>query len=311
MIAVASAVEPLRMANRLANRHLYNWSMLTLDGQPVAASNGMRTQPDCDINSADELDIIFVCGGINITHHGQNKEMIRWLQKQSHQDVSIGALCTGTYALAKANLLKNHRCTVHWEIIDAMREEFPELNITKQLFEIDNNRYTCTGGQAPLDMMIGIIKKQNGNELANDISDEFLIERIRDDHDSQRIPTRFRYGRSRPKLVAAVTLMEANIEEPINLTEIADHVSLSRRQLQRLFRTCLDTSPTEYYLHLRLERARQLLHFTSKSVLEIGLACGFGSAPHFSKSYRDHYGVAPSEERKRGREIFLDEPVAS
>lgn len=307
MIAVASAVEPLRMANRQSKHRLYEWTILTCDGYPVRASNGIATNPSGGMNDFKNLDIVFVCGGINIKTHSENKPLINWLKKLSNRKIPIGALCTGTYVLAKAGLLSDVRCTVHWEIIDAMREEFPDLILTQQIFEIDGARYTCAGGQAPLDMMLGIIHNSHGRDLASQISEEFMCERIRDRYDKQKIPLRYQLGTSCPNLLSIVALMDSNVEEPLSLSDLASHVKLSRRQIQRLFQQYLGVSPTRYYLTLRLNNARQLLHFTNKSIVDIGLACGFVSAPHFSKRYRDEFGISPTEERTRGRELISTE----
>jgi len=135
--------------------------------------------------------------------------------------------------------------------------------------------------------MLSLIAQRQGSELAASISEVFVCERIRDSNDRQRVPLKTLLGTSQPKLMEAVSLMEANIEEPMSLDELASHVELSRRQLERLFQKYLHRVPTRYYLELRLERARQLLLQTSKSIVDIAFACGFVSAPHFSKCYRD------------------------
>ena len=173
--------------------------------------------------------------------------------------------------------------------------------ISTELFEIDRNRITCSGGTAPLDMMLQLIGRQQNHELAGAISEEFTCERIRGRHDRQRIPLRLRLGTSQPKLVEAVSLMEANIEEPMSPDELARHIGLSRRQLERLFQKYLNCVPTRYYLELRLRRARQLLLQTSMSIVDVAFACGFVSAPHFSKCYRDHFGIPPRDERRLRR----------
>jgi transcriptional regulator GlxA family with amidase domain len=178
-----------------------------------------------------------------------------------------------------------------------MHEEFPHLIVSPELFEIDRDRYTCSGGTAPLDMMLHLITQQHGRELAAAISEEFICERIRGHNDRQRIPLRLRLGTSQPKLVEAVSLMEANIEEPMSPDELALHVGLSRRQLERLFQKYLSCVPTRYYLELRLARARQLLLQTKMSIVDVAFACGFVSAPHFSKCYRDFFGLPPRDER--------------
>ncbi len=300
MIAFTSAIEPLRMANRTVGNTLYEWITITVSGESVAASNGLQIKPDCSMSEVANLDGVFVCGGID-AERAYSKSLGTWLRKMAQTKCVLGALCTGTYLLAKARLLDGRRCTIHWENIASLRELFPDLIVSAELFEIDRDRYTCAGGSSSLDMMLTLIREQHGEDLANAISEQFMCDRIRGQHDRQRIPLRINLGTSQPKLVEAVTLMEANIEEPIGLDELAQHVGVSRRQLERLFQKYLHCVPTRYYLELRLKRARQLLLQSDLSVVDVGLACGFVSAPHFSKCYRDAFGIPPRDERRKHR----------
>lgn len=310
MIAFASAVEPLRMANRLSSRELYQWRTYTVDGEPVEASNGLQIRPDAAISEAAGLDTLFVCSGLEV-ERGCDRNTLSWLKRLGQQRINFGALCTGSHILARAGLLDGYRCTLHWENIASMREAFPRVVVSYELFEIDRDRYTSAGGTAPLDMMLNLITRQVGADVAIAISEAFACERIRGRHDRQRIPLQLRLGTSQPKLIETVSIMESNIEEPISLDELARHVGVSRRQLERLFQKHLHCVPTRYYLELRLARARQLLLQTSISIVDVAFACGFVSAPHFSKCYRDYYGIPPREERRlRGTRIGEIEPSA-
>ncbi len=308
MIAFASAVEPLRMANRLSQKTLYQWRVVSQDGAPVTASNGLKIEADSAMGDVGRLDMLFVCGGVNISR-AADKQLGQWLRRMAQQKVTLGALCTGTYLLARADLLGGYRSTIHWENMASMREEFPGVIVSAELFEIDRDRITCSGGTAPLDMMLNLIARQHGNALAVAISEEFICERIRGRNDRQRVPLRLHLGNSQPKLVDAVQLMEANLEEPMSLDEVARHVGLSRRQLERLFQKHLNCVPTRYYLDLRLARARQLLLQTGMSIVEVAFACGFVSAPHFSKCYRDFFGIPPRDERRTRPSMDAVEPV--
>ncbi len=297
MIAFTAALEPLRMANRLSGRTLYQWPLISLHGQPVTASNGLSIGPDSDINHCGPLDMVLVCTGERV-EAVEDRSIAFWLRKLAMKKVNIGAVCTGAYLLARAELLNGYRCTIHWENMAAMREQFPKVIVSSELFEIDRDRLTSSGGTAPLDMMLNVIHEDHGGHLAISVSEEFICERIRGPNDRQRIPLRLHLGTSQPKLVDAVSLMEANLEEPMSLDELAQHVGLSRRQLERLFQKHLRCVPTRYYLELRLARARQLLLQTSMSIVDVAFACGFVSAPHFSKCYRDFYGIPPRDERR-------------
>jgi len=303
MIAFASAIEPLRMANRLSGQELYQWVTYTVDGDAVIASNGLEIRPDAAVANVRDLNTLFVCAGLDV-EAACDRNTISWLRKLGQQRLNFGALCTGSHVLARAGLLDGYRCTIHWENIASMREGFPRVVVSYELFEIDRDRFTSAGGTAPLDMMLNLITQQIGPEIATAISEAFACERIRGRHDRQRIPLQLRLGTSQPKLIETVSIMESNIEEPISLDELARHVGVSRRQLERLFQKHLNCVPTRYYLELRLARARQLLLQTSISIVDVAFACGFVSAPHFSKCYRDYYGIPPREERRlRGTRI--------
>lgn len=296
LISLAAAVEPLRMANQLSGKTLYSWHTLSRDGSPVCASDGLQITPDAGLANAPVLSAVIVCGGIDI-QHSVTREHVTWLQSQARQGRQLGAVCTGSWALAKAGLLDGYDCSVHWECLASMQEAFPRAAITTRLFSIDRNRNTATGGTAPLDMMLHLIAREHGRELAAAISEMFICERIRNEQDHQRVPLKHVLGTNQPKLQEIVALMEANLEEPIDLDELACYVNVSRRQLERLFQKYVHCSPSRYYLKLRLIRARQLLKQTAMSIIEVAAVCGFVSTPHFSKCYREYFGIPPSNER--------------
>lgn len=296
MLAFASAIEPLRSANRMSDKTLFEWVVASEDSQSVKASNGVEVEANGDFSELTTCRMIFACGGVDIQKY-ITKEQINTLRLADRRGIAVGAICTGTYLLAVGGLLENRRCTIHWENLDGLVEEFPNLDVTNDLFEIDSDRVTCSGGTASLDMMLHLIAQAHGSSLATTISEQFIHDRIRDSDDRQRMELRARLGVSHPKLLAVVAEMEGNLEDPLPQTEIARRNALSTRQLERLFRKYLHTTPTRYYLNLRIGRARHLLRQTSMSILSVALACGFVSASHFSKCYRETYGRTPRAER--------------
>jgi len=296
MMAFTSAVEPLRLANRLSGQELYSWCTFSTDGEPIAASNGYRIEAEASLERADNFGTIVVCAGLDV-HRVHDKQLFAWLRKMHRQGAVLGAVCTGSHILARAGLLDGYRCTIHWENLAGFAEEFPDIEVTTELFEIDRNRFTCSGGTAAIDLMLNMIAMQHGHELAAQVADQFMHERIRDQHDHQRISLPARLGVRHPKLLAVIDQMEKNLEEPLSRSELARGTGLSTRQLERLFRKYLGRSPARYYLELRLNKARLLLLQTNMSVIDVALACGFVSASHFSKCYRDFFGHTPRKER--------------
>ncbi|MEZ5639579.1 MAG: GlxA family transcriptional regulator [Burkholderiaceae bacterium] len=304
MLALASAIDALRMANRVSKRDLYEWTLATLDGEPVPASNGLSMSPTIALDQAGPANIVFVVGGVQV-EKATTAPLLAALRRLAQRHVSLGSLCTGGYALAKAGLLDKYRAVIHWENMTALREEFPRVIFSDQLFAIDRDRYTCTGGIAPLDLMLHIIKQHQGRDIGPLISEQFILDRIRNDQDRQHIPLQARVGLFHENLIEAAALMEANIEEPLSLDEIAALVGVSRRQIERLFKRYVGQVPTKYYLDMRLRRARDLLLQTPMSIMQVAVACGFQSPPHFSKCYRMLYGYTPSAERSASRSQAL------
>ncbi|NLR73848.1 GlxA family transcriptional regulator [Leeia aquatica] len=297
MIAFTNAVEPLRMANYLSRKKLYRWSVISCHDAPVAASNGLTLAPTCKPEEVPQPDVLFVCGGTGI-REVVDERVISTLRRYAQAGVPLGALCTGTFALAKAGVLNGYRCSIHWENLSAIREEFPAIHFSSELFVMDRDRFTCSGGTAPLDLMLNIIRQKGGKSLAADVSEQFIVERIRDEKDLQHIPLVARIGSGHESLLEAAIAMENNIENPVSLEKLAEDLGLSLRHLERLFKRYLGTTPAQYYLDLRLRRARELLLQTSMSVMEVTVACGFQSSSHFSKSYRGVFGYPPSKERQ-------------
>ena len=297
LIAVSNAVEPLRMANRLAQEAAFEWSIVSLDGEPVTASDGLRLAPTGALEQLGRVDILFVCGGVDV-RAAVSTRLLTALRRLAEHGTPLGGLCTGGYALARAGLLDRYHATIHWENLSALREEFPRVLISDQLFTIDRDRFTCSGGVAPLDLMLHLIEARLGAEIARLVSEQFIVERIRTGEDRQYVPLRAQVGVSHQSLIKVAQLMEANIEKPLSLDAIAKRTGLSRRQIERLFRRHLNCVPKRYYLEMRLKRARELLLQTPMPIMDITTACGFQSPPHFSKSYRNQFGHPPSAERQ-------------
>ena len=296
MIALASAVDPLRLANRMSGRDVYTWNFVSENGEAVACSNGARIEVDSALSDLHRDAVIIVASGLD-AHEAATKPTLTWLRKQSRIGTKIGAVCTGTLILARAGLLDGKRCTIHWENQAAFREEFLDIEITNRLYEIDGDRFTCAGGAAATDMMLTLIAQDVDPETVGLVADQAIHTPIRGDRDEQRLSVPARIGVRHPKLVSIIQTMEQNLEEPISPSILAQDAQMSTRQLERLFRRYLNRSPKRYYMELRLQKARNLLLQTEMSVINVALACGFTSPSHFSKCYRAHFNRTPYRER--------------
>ena len=158
LMAFSSAIEPLRLANRLADRKLYDWRVVSVDGNSVVSSNGVEIVPSGGLNIIQKPKLIFVISGYGVQFYNNDK-LFSFLRKSAREGVVLGAFSTGSYVLAKAGLLRDRRCTIHWENLESFKEVFPDIEVSSDIYEIDRDRITCSGGTAGLDMMLYLIRK--------------------------------------------------------------------------------------------------------------------------------------------------------
>ena len=296
LLSFSSALDALRIANRMSGKKLYDWTFIGESEEFVSCSAGTQFKLDNPLIELHRDDTILLCGGTAI-QASTTKKLIGWLRREARRGLVIGGLCTAAYPMAKAGLLDEKKATIHWENQDSFAEEFLEVELTKTVFVCDGNRYTTAGGTSSIDLLLKIIADDHGEELANAVADQMIYSSIRTDQDTQRLSVPTRIGVRHPKLSKVIQMMEINIEEPISPSILAKDVGMSTRQLERLFRRYLDRSPKRYYMELRLQKARNLLMQTDMSVINVALACGFASPSHFSKCYRAHYDTTPYRER--------------
>ncbi len=296
LVAFASALEPLRLANRISGKPLYSWKTMAEDGGEIVSSTGVPIRPDSGLEPLDRDTTIIVVGGKSVKL-SITKPILTWLRREARRGMTVGGICTGAEALAEAGLLEGRRATIHWDNRDSFAEEHPDIELSSSVFVIDGNRLTSAGGTSSTDLLLKRIGEAHGPDLANAVADQMIHTSIRSDRDEQRLSIQTRIGVRHPKLSSVIQKMERNIEEPISPSRLASDVGMSTRQLERLFRRYLNRSPKRYYMELRLNRARNLLMQTDMSVINVALACGFASPSHFSKCYRGHFGTTPYRER--------------
>lgn len=300
MMPFTAAIEPLRVANRMYGREIYSWKTLSGDGGPVRASNGAVVQVDSMLRLIGLADAVVVCAGVNAYSH-LDPDLAAQLRRASRQGALIGSVCSGSIVLADAGLLDGRRCTGHWEDLETLAENYPSLDVTKSIYEFDGNRFTCSGGTAPLDLMLHFIAQDFGRDLAAQVADQMLHHSARKPAEPQRLDLSERTGARNPRVLDVIAAMEANLESPLPLAELAEVAGLSLRQLERLFGAELGMRPGLYYRQLRLKRARHLVLQTGMSMMQVAVATGFSSATHFAKAYGAMHGVAPSKDREDRR----------
>ncbi|MGM0785667.1 MAG: GlxA family transcriptional regulator [Pseudomonadota bacterium] len=299
LLAQAGAIEPLMVANQLAGQPLYWVDAFSVGGDQVASQAALSLAVDGTLESLPEtLDLLILCAPTPLPT-GPWARLLACLRRLAVRGVTLVGVSGGGELLARAGVLDGYRATLPWQCFADVARDFPRVRLSRQLFEIDGERLTCGGGTAGMDMMMTLIAAHHGSSLAERVSQHFVLERIRMADEPAPGPLRSRLGNAPSALHDAVQLMEANIEEPLTTHELAAHLGISRRQLERLFKKHLQAVPGRYYLDLRLQEARRLLHDSDWPAGEIAMKTGFSSPAHFSTAYRNHFGVTPREERLR------------
>lgn len=298
MMAFSAAIEPLRSANRMSERRLFEWTLVSVDGNEVTASNGIGIPVNQSMNQLTKTDMLVVCAGLEPAQFAPTHRVHAHLRRLARRGAIVGAISTGSFILADAGLLTGRRCTVHWEYADLFRSRYPALNVCRDLYVLDRRVFTCSGGTAALDMMLHFVTEVSTSDVAVAVAEQFIHPKIRQQQDHQRLEMQTRYGIDSPKLVEIITLMEAAVENPLDMRQISERVGISTRQVERLFREQVATSPKIFYLKLRLARARTLLRQTINPIWAVAIECGFASSSHFCTAYKRIHGIAPSDERR-------------
>ncbi|MBN3562091.1 GlxA family transcriptional regulator [Aliamphritea spongicola] len=308
MLSFTSALEPLEVANQVAEECLYEYFTATVDGEKVRASTGVTTVPDfsiAELIASKAIDTLIVVGGSEVPE--LTNMLVARLQRCTASGVSLGGVASGVVALAKAGFYDGQSCSVQREFSTVLQEERPRVAVTLKPFTTGGARFSCAGGCAMLELMINRIADDQGQELAQSVAEALMFESSMMEQ-SVHLPDPVKL--SQPKLAEIIALMEANLEEPLSLTELAGYVGISRRHLERIFKKHLDCTPLKYYIKLRLLAARQLLKQTSRPIIDVAAACGFVSAAHFSKCYKAHMHITPKAERQ-GKAVPIEAAVVT
>jgi transcriptional regulator GlxA family with amidase domain len=302
LLSYASLTEPLRVANLLSGRELYRVSVLPTSGALATSSGGVLVPATAQIGDPIDLDLVIVVAAGN-PFSFKDERVLSWLRQLARRDVALGGVSGGPVVLAEAGLMAGYRMTLHWEHAPALHQRHPELVIERSLYVIDRERLSCAGGTAPLDLMHALLMRDQGVILARQVSDWLQHTEIRPPGGAQRAGVVERYGVHLSPLIEALGAMETHVSDPLSLQDLAQIANVGVRQLTRLFREKLDTTPMALYRKLRLEQGHRLLCHTDLCVGEVARATGFASAAHFTSAYGSQYDLSPRQSRNRDQNL--------
>jgi transcriptional regulator GlxA family with amidase domain len=300
LILIASVIEPLRGANRIAGREIYRWRIHTPDGSPADTTSGIPVPAISAFRPEKETSPLFVLASYN-WQRSASSHLKMQLSKTARHRSMIAGIESGSWLLAEASLLDDVTATTHWEDFEEFTAAYPSVRTVRDRFVIDGKRITTGGSLPTVDLMLEIIRRRQGYSLALEVTRLFIYEQGGARSDMQLMPSTMGLRMSDPRVAHAVHLMEDNVEQPIVLAKLARRVGVSARHLQTLFQEGMGVAPHEHYLALRLNAARRKVIETKATFADIAAATGFNSASAFSRSYRSNFSESASDTRARLR----------
>lgn len=303
LFCIASAIEVLRHANRFTDEKFYTWSILCEDNEPIQDNNGLWLSPSTTIADAVPSDMAFAVAGFEPTNIVA-PNLAGWLQRQASSGSMVGGISNGGFLLAQAELLDGYAATVHWEDFASFCVLYPKVIPRYQRFLIDRNRISCSGGTSTLDLFVEIVHQDLGNDLSSLVSRQMLL------HDysnpAELAPDSMQDGSQHfsYRVQRALSLIDPGVEQRMNVTQLAQRVGLSRRQLLRLFRREIGKTPGQVLTQRRLERAQSLVLHSHLPISVISNAVGFCSQSHLTTSYKKHFATTPAEHRRKHQMKF-------
>jgi len=305
MAATMSFIDPFRAANYLEGKPLFRWAFLSDGGGMITASNGAMLETAALSEGDRAVPDFFIVSSSWAPEAYASQAVKSALRRADLQKCTLGGLDTGAFILAHAGLLSGCPATVHYEHIDAFQEVFPQTEIREALWVFHDRRITCCGGAASAEFGLHVLRSLLGPRIANAAARYIFAPQVREHNAPQNPQNKEPLGNTVPLPIRrAIKLMEENLEAPLAIGEICTQLGLSHRQLNRLFARYIRKTPALYYRDIRLDRARGLVTQTDLPMAEIAEASGFSGQVHFSRAYKERFGLAPSKDRIEGRIPF-------
>ncbi|MGN8023684.1 GlxA family transcriptional regulator [Phyllobacterium sp. 22229] len=298
--AFALFTDTLRLASDELDRSgrvSADWQVLASTQHLITASCGIQVAPTSNLTDPAKFDCIVVVGGLLSVEEPIDRQTIAFLKEADAKNICLIGLCTGSFILADAGLMKNHETCVSWLHFQAFHERFPDHEVrSDRIFALDKSRGSCAGGTSSADLAASLVRQYIGKAAERNALEVLQIENVRFGHDVQpRRPLHLDCDDDRVK--TALIMMEQKLDREISLDGLAASVGLSRRQLERLFHQKAGMSPGQAYIKIRMEWAKKLLMQTKSPMIDIALDVGFGDASHFARSFKRIYGQTPTQVR--------------
>ncbi len=297
VMCVASAVDPLRAADRVSGRPAFSWRFVSPDGAPAITTCGLPVAVSGRFDPEKCGDVLMVIAGFDAAAQATPALLSR-IRQAARRVRAVGGIEAGSWVLARAGLLDDRAATTHWEDFEDFAAANPETELRHDRYVIDGPVFTTGGASPTFDLMMHLVRRRLGVATALDVASVFIYEEGRSATDAQPLVALGRQERFDPRLAEAVRLMEARIDRPLTTAAIARRLQMSVRGLEKLFQSQIGETPGAYNLRLRLSIARKMVTDTRTPMGDISQRTGFSSASAFSRAFVRHFGASPAALRR-------------
>lgn len=297
LMCVASAVDPLRAANRVSGETMFDWKIVTVDGHPAVTTSGLPIAASGTFEASEKTDVLVLVGGFG-TRDQVSHGLVAGVRRVARAARACGGVEAGTWLLGRAGLLEGRTATTHWEDMEDFAAAFPGADVRPDRYIIDGPVFTAGGASPTFDLMLHLIRTRLGMAVALDVASVFIYDQAKAATDAQPLVSLGRLDGYDPRLAQAIRMMEAHVDEPLTIAAIARRTGVTARALEMVFRKSIGETPGAYYLRLRLNAARRLVLDTRVAMADIAARTGFSSAAAFSRAFSNAFGEAPVRLRR-------------
>ncbi|MET3660462.1 GlxA family transcriptional regulator [Aquamicrobium ahrensii] len=297
IMCVASAIDPLRAANRIAGERLFDFRLVSMTGEPAMTTSDLPIPVSGRFDPRAQTDVVAVIGGFGMRHQ-ETAALLAGLRQAARSARAVGGIEAGTWLVARAGLLEGRAATTHWEDLEDFAATFPGAEVRPDRYVIDGPVFTSGGASPTFDLMLHLVRTRLGMAMALDVASVFIYDQSRAATDAQPLVSLGRLDGYDARLAQSVRLMEAHVDQPLTIAHVARRVGLTPRALENIFRRSIGETPGAYYLRLRLNAARRLVADTRLPMADIAARTGFSSAATFSRAFTNGFGKSPSTLRK-------------
>ncbi|MFA0812283.1 GlxA family transcriptional regulator [Microbulbifer epialgicus] len=273
----------------------YTCSLIGLESDQVKTAHGQILSVDYDIHQLPKFDYLVICGGIGMRQLELSSKQLNTLRLIAESASKVLSICTGAFVLVKVFPEQSHRVTTHWRHCQQLARKAANYQVEKDpLFIESDGIWSSAGILSGVDLALEIIRQDHGNTIAASVAKELVVYLQRRGGQAQYSDLLQVQSSDSMRLNPLLEWLAEDYQKPITVTDMAERIAISERQLTRLFKRHLNSTPSHYLNQIRLNRARDLITCETLQLEQVALQVGFSNYDSFRRAFHNQFGVSPS-----------------